>query len=127
MDKYFEKHEDLVLGKNQRDETVFHVACKHGNLDVIKKSYEKSVSSKLYSGNILYNKNRDGYTCFHLACLNGFIVICEYFLRNLKMKMFLEIQDNKWNTPLHLATANSFLIVFMFSNLIKTNFNFCLF
>lgn len=107
VDKYFKKHEDLIFSKNNRDETVFHTACKHGNLDIIKKLHEKLTSSKFYTENFLFNKNRDGYTCFHLACIRGNIVICEYFLNDLKMITFLEILDNKWNTPMHLAAANS--------------------
>jgi ankyrin repeat protein len=89
---------------NDNDETVTHVACKYGNLEVI-----RLVLSKINEGfssveAYLSARNKDGLTCFHLACIHGFYNIAEYFLKDLKMKFFLEFLDNNLNNCMHLAT-----------------------
>ena len=106
-DKYFQP----LYIKNKNNDTVLHTACTYGNLEVV-----RLVLSKIYDGfssteAYLLFKNNDGYICFHLACIKGFFNIVEYFLQDLKMKLFLNILDNESNTCLHMASVNGHLSI----------------
>ena len=97
----------LMSGKNNDEEGIFHIACRSGNLEIIKIVISLlSNQSCLLLDQSLLSKNTEGQTCFHVACIKGFFNIVEYFLKHLKMKIYLEQLDNYSNTALHLATLN---------------------
>jgi ankyrin repeat protein len=100
--------ESVLFAQNIREETVLHVACRHGNLEILKLvAMKMSISSNsLNADQFFYHKNYQGQTCFHLACSFGFVNIVLYFLEDLKMLAFVDILNNGSNTPLHLAASN---------------------
>jgi ankyrin repeat protein len=103
--KYFVRTAETILAKNSLDETVLHVACQFGNLEVIKIILDKLFQSTSVSASgLLYNQNKDGRTCFHIACANGFTNVVQYFLKDKKIIQLLDYTDNSLNTSLHLAT-----------------------
>lgn len=97
----------LLLSKNKQDETIFHVACKTGDLEIIKSLQAwLTASSGPSTHKFLFTKNVNGATCFHEACIAGHFTLCEYFLKDLKILEFIYHYDNDCNTPLHLATRH---------------------
>lgn len=97
---------ELLYSKNNHDETLLHLACKIGNLEIIKLVLNQLNESNQPMDSYLFAKNRDGQTCFHVACVKGYLNIIEYFLKERKLKLFLEDHDNNLNSCLHLATEN---------------------
>ena len=107
LTKFFAKTSHLLYTKNKMDETVMHVACRQGNLEVIKMILNKIYETANLSANaLLYSQNKDGLTCFHIACMNGFSNIANYFLKEKKLNLYLDYTDNSLNTSLHMATQN---------------------
>lgn len=102
--RHLETTKDVIFSKNNLDESVFHVACRFGHLEII-----KMILNKLNNTNyttILNSKNLQGQTCFHLACDKGYHNIVEYFLRDRRCFSFLEHLDNESNSCLHLASEH---------------------
>ncbi len=83
-----------------------HLACENGNLEIVKIVLNKLYDSNQQIDQFLFAKNRDGQTCFHIACVKGYLNIIDYFLKERKIKQYLEHHDNNLNTCLHLATEN---------------------
>lgn len=101
LGKHFDATREILFSKNNFDETVFHIACRFGHLEIIKMILNK-LNNTNYSS-ILNSKNLQGQTCIHIACAKGYHNIVEYFLRDRKFLSFLEHLDNESNTCLHLA------------------------
>jgi ankyrin repeat protein len=114
-------YKPLILLNNDKD-NVLHIACRYGNVEIIKQVINKlnNSQSTIITSNDQYllSKNKDGYTCFHIACKYGFYNIVEYFLRDAKQTFFLEHRDNEGNSPLHTAALNGYLNI---ANLIIEN------
>ena len=106
LNKYFSKETSILKAKNLQDETVLHVACRYGNLEIIKIILNRIYESDLPNESILMAQNKDGETCFAIACAKGYLNVVEYFLKDKKLKLFLELVDNNSNTCLHVATFN---------------------
>ena len=80
--------------------------CRNGCMEIVKIMMNKLPDSNRTVDEFLFAKNRDGQTCFQVACVNGYLNIVEYFLKEKKIKQFIEHHDNNLNTCLHLATEN---------------------
>jgi len=105
------KYLEPLYIKNNNHDHVVSTASNYGNLEVI-----RLVLSKIYDGftspeSYLLELNQSGQNCFHIACRKGFYNIVEYFLKDCKMKFFLNTLDNDSNTGLHLASSNGFLSI----------------
>lgn len=102
-DKYLEP---IFIRSKNENETPIHLACRTGQLDAIKIILNKLINSRHSNSveTILREKNHLNQTCFHLACLEGYFNIIEYFLKDLKVNFFLELNDNLMNTCLLNAT-----------------------
>ena len=94
------------MSKNLQDETIIHVACRYGNLEIIKILLGQIFESDLPNDTILFAQNKDGETCFAIACAKGYLNVVEYFLKDKKLKAYLDYVDNNSNTCLHVATLN---------------------
>jgi ankyrin repeat protein len=105
-----QKYMEPLFIRNNHDESVMHVACKFGHIEII-----KLVLSKIYDNfsaeNYLASKNKEGKTCFHIACVKGYFNIVEHFLKDLKLGALLESTDNNMNTALHLTAQNGHLSI----------------
>jgi ankyrin repeat protein len=106
LNKYFVNDTSILKAKNLQDETVLHVACRYGNLEIIKILLNRIYESDLPNESILLAQDKDGETCFAIACAKGFLNVVEFFLKDKKLKSFLEFVDNNSNTCLHVATYN---------------------
>ena len=105
------KYLDPLYIKNKNFDTVVTTASNYGHLEII-----RLVLSKIYDGftspeTYLLSKNSNGQNCFHIACSKGFYNIVEYFIKDLKMKFFLESVDQNLNKPIHLASAGGYLSI----------------
>ena len=125
----FYSHE-MAFSKNNAEETILHCALRNGNLEMVKlilnKLYEYNT---IQTENLIFTKNKHGQTCFHIAAqkvnyhiffqkqqqqqnqiktvnFKGYFNICEYFLKEKKLVLFVELFDNNSNSALHLATLN---------------------
>jgi ankyrin repeat protein len=105
-----QKYVEPLFIRNNHEESVMHVACKFGHIEII-----KLVLSKIYDNfsaeNYLTSKNKEGKTCFHIACVKGYFNIVEHFLKDLKLGALLESTDNNMNTALHLTAQNGHLSI----------------
>jgi len=106
LNKYFVNDTSILKAKNLQDETVLHVACRYGNLEIIKILLNRIYESDLPNESILLAQDKDGETCFAIACAKGYLNVVEFFLKDKKLKSFLEFVDNNSNTCLHVATLN---------------------
>jgi ankyrin repeat protein len=97
---------DKIFSKNHADETILHCACRIGNVAMVKQILNKMYETEGSLESFLLQRNKDGETCFHICFSNGYSNIVEYFLKEKKLNIFLEILDNNSNTALHLATMN---------------------
>ncbi len=104
LKNHFNKNQKLLMTINNQEETVLQVACRSGNLELIKIVYDLIDGINMALEPFLFNKNMNGQTCFHIACTNGYYNIIEYFLKYRKKTVFLEQADFNSNTSLHLAT-----------------------
>ena len=112
INKYLNsKNMGILESKNLHDETILHVACRHGNLEIIKIVLNTVYESDLCLEAILYSQNKDGQTCFHISCLKGYLNIVEYFLKDRKLKSFLDYFDDSMNSSLHFATLSGNLSI----------------
>ncbi len=105
LKNHFAKNQKLLLSVNNQEETVVHVACRSGNLELIKIAHDTIDGISISLEPFLFSKNIHGQTGFHIACINGYYNIIEYFLKYLKATVCLDQVDNSSNTPLHLATC----------------------
>jgi ankyrin repeat protein len=102
--------EPLYIKNNNMDHVV-STASNYGNLEVIRLVLSKINDGFTSPESYLLELNQFGQNCFHIACSKGFYNIVEYFLKDCKMKFFLNTHDDYSNTGLHLASSNGFLSI----------------
>lgn len=79
-----------------RKNTLLHIACNQGNLDIVQILLEKN--SKVNA------IGEYGYSPLHYVAINGCVNIVEELL---KYKCDVSLKDKRENTPLHLAVINN--------------------
>jgi ankyrin repeat protein len=104
-------NKEMLMSKNSAYENVLHVACKSGNMEIVKLIMSACTAASdeptsLSSDALLFGKSKEGYIPFHLACTKGYYNIAEYFLKEAKSSALVDSGDNAANTGLHLATLN---------------------
>ena len=102
------KYRKALYIKNAMQDHVIHVACFHGNLEIVRLVLTKiNEDSQISAEAFLASRNSMGHTCFHIACIRGHINNIEYFLKDLKMRFFLRFLDSQQNSCLHLAVSHN--------------------
>ena len=79
---------DIVYSKNNFEDTILHLACRNGNLEMVKLILNNLYESNVPTESIIFGKNRDGQTCFHIACVKGHYNIIEYLLKGNNLMIY---------------------------------------
>ncbi|KAL2326971.1 hypothetical protein Fmac_020398 [Flemingia macrophylla] len=102
-----EKLDNTTLEWNKKGCRPIHLACKRGDVGMVKEflEHEWSINSPV---------NQKGQNILHVAAKNGKSDLVKYLLKHPKMDKFtLNQKDNDGNTPLHLASKNLFPYVML--------------
>jgi len=99
---FLNKCPELVTSQNTRAETVLHLTCRTGNLEMTKLLLERLEPGQRAQF-ISVKSTSDGQTCFHIACSCGFLNIVSFLIEQSESTAFIDILDNGANTSLHLA------------------------
>ncbi|KAL2326970.1 hypothetical protein Fmac_020397 [Flemingia macrophylla] len=97
-----ENLDNTTLEWNKKGCRPIHLACKRGDVGMVKEflEHEWSINSTV---------NQRGQNILHVAAKNGRSDLVKYLLKHPKMDKFtLNQKDNDGNTPLHLASKNLF-------------------
>ena len=99
-----ECNNDDQISLNKRHQIPLHIACKHGNLEII-----KLVSSQLQSGLDMNIQDSAGNTPLHIACKSKWnktdeLPCFRYLL--LEKGCSINIQNNQMQSPLHILLRN---------------------
>ncbi|KAI9115109.1 hypothetical protein K1719_014122 [Acacia pycnantha] len=89
-----------ALEQNAKGHLPIHLACIWGHLKVVKEFLAQEDDPRLLL-------NRKGQNVLHVAAEKGRHDVVKYLLRNYE-KIDINEKDQKGNTPLHLASKNSF-------------------
>ncbi|XP_028759727.1 protein ACCELERATED CELL DEATH 6-like [Neltuma alba] len=91
-----------ALEQNAKGHLPIHLACKWGHLKVVREFLGRECAD---DSRLLLN--RKGQNVLHVAAKNGRHDLVKYLLRNCR-RIDINEKDQKGNTPLHLASENSF-------------------
>jgi ankyrin repeat protein len=76
---------DTPLNNGWAGDTVLHIACEHGHVEVIERLLKES---RLYLG----AKNSRGNTALHIACEHGHVEVVERLLK--ESRLYLGAKDS---------------------------------
>jgi ankyrin repeat protein len=81
-----EKHVKHLLDQRDKyDNSIMHVACKHGNLSIVqfllnsRLPFSNQINDKA-KFELIFGKNNEEKNCFHVACENGHVELIGYIL-----------------------------------------------
>ena len=106
---------DIEILNNKKDDygnTIFHIACKKGNLEMIKLLIEKGID--------LNTQNDSGNTSLHYACNKGNLEIVKLLI---KKKVNIHIPNNNGNTAIYYCYNVENLEIILLSNKKKFDFD----
>ena len=104
-----EKGKEHLTQSNDLGEFPLHLACKHGNVDIVKillgLNTEGTTVAEYKQRNQMEKRNKVfGNTPLHLAALFGYVEIVKLLLElDDEDTLLLEVRNRLKNTPVHLA------------------------
>lgn len=99
------RRDDQVIIKNSIGETPLMIACRSGNLKIVKMLIRSTHNSHLIE---LVELSPSLRSCLHYAVIYGHIHVVDYILEYVP-KEFLNIVDRNGLTPLHYAIQKSYI------------------
>ncbi|GMY21921.1 protein ACCELERATED CELL DEATH 6-like [Fagus crenata] len=93
------KHDNIAYVKNKEGLSALHIAAKEGNVKVMK----ELITTSPYIYELLDNK---GQTALHAAVESGEHEAIRFFMERPEFEVLINDQDEKGNTPIHLAALN---------------------
>ena len=95
----------ILKQSNKYDNTVVHIACKDGHIDILRRLFSSKLLDKSSMDEFVFAKNNFEQTGFHIACYEGHYEIVKFFLttKSINTSALVQDVDETFNTSLHLA------------------------
>jgi len=97
VNKIVEDIREYVHTRNNKGQTLLHVACLNG--------HKENVVTLVEKGADINARDNDGQTPLHVACMRKHVDVVIYLLRHGRVD--INARDNDGWTPLHVASANN--------------------